>query len=446
MTGRCTAIDLGGPRLIDVEASSECRLVWWPDGLPTGRWTGVASSRLGRQFEARQSWFAALQSLCRAMDAANDWLVAVDATAAEQFVRRAAELFHRNVLSVDVCQQPNRGLEAWLRRVSSPRPNDRNGAVCQAYVGPPIGTRLRLDRQEDVSVPPARDRVLVLLADLLWVLHIRPGGHIERLVRRRLADPATPPASVIIAVGKGLVDRPLSDALLRLGAVPWQPESSTCLGPVLGERAQLPTVVPSLPHLVPWPYLIHTTRRCDGAWPDQEETDYLDDLILDRPAADHSPYATLERIVRQRKILASDRVIRGSAEVVSFTSAAPDELLRMRIYRPHRRRWDFQPYGLCIRRDWLAQRGTRPVYYGDERLWQRLPPTERPFFQRRRSPGTGRRKPLLWTVEREWRHVGDVDLSYLPPEAAWLFVPTDAEAHQLGAISPWPVGKLAPAD
>jgi len=52
---------------------------------------------------------------------------------------------------------------------------------------------------------------------------------------------------------------------------------------------------------------------------------------------------------------------------------------------------------------------------------------------------------LVWTVEREWRHRGDVDLAQLPAEAAWLFAATDADVHRLASISPWPVVKLATA-
>ena len=52
--------------------------------------------------------------------------------------------------------------------------------------------------------------------------------------------------------------------------------------------------------------------------------------------------------------------------------------------------------------------------------------------------------PLLlmltdWTAEREWRHVGDVPLDEIPPDAALLFVPTETEAEQLATISRWPV-------
>ena len=44
-----------------------------------------------------------------------------------------------------------------------------------------------------------------------------------------------------------------------------------------------------------------------------------------------------------------------------------------------------------------------------------------------------------WTVEREWRHVGDLPLDKIPEDAAFVFVPTPAEARALRQRSRWPV-------
>jgi hypothetical protein len=48
-----------------------------------------------------------------------------------------------------------------------------------------------------------------------------------------------------------------------------------------------------------------------------------------------------------------------------------------------------------------------------------------------------------WSIEREWRYLGELDLRGLPGEAAFLFVPTRAEAESLAAVSPWPIAVLA---
>jgi hypothetical protein len=131
-------------------------------------------------------------------------------------------------------------------------------------------------------------------------------------------------------------------------------------------------------------------------------------------------------------------MVRGDVPVVSFTAVPARELGRLHAYRSHLSRWDFEPYGISIRREWLAARGTRPVTYGEESLWDQLPAGDQPFFQLRQSRSAGG-TVWDWTVEREWRHVGDVRLDTIPADTACLFVPTAEEARQLAQISRWPV-------
>jgi hypothetical protein len=88
------------------------------------------------------------------------------------------------------------------------------------------------------------------------------------------------------------------------------------------------------------------------------------------------------------------------------------------------------------------RRGARPVQYGDDSLWDALPAADRPFFQMDASRTAGGKR-IDWTVEQEWRHVGDVELGDLPADAALLFVPSEAEARQLAAASPWPIVVLS---
>ena len=183
-------------------------------------------------------------------------------------------------------------------------------------------------------------------------------------------------------------------------------------------------------------YITHCTRQQTGPWPDQSEEDYLDDLILGRPGSNHSPLAVLRRIVDQQRLIATGRTIRGGTKVVCFTAVALNEIAELRTYRRHRGRWDFEPYGISIARRWLEQSGARPVHYGDLSLWDQLPDSERPYYQARFS---GKRGQIDWSVEREWRHIGDVDLEPFPADAALLFVHHREEAEWLSAFSRWPV-------
>ena len=124
--------------------------------------------------------------------------------------------------------------------------------------------------------------------------------------------------------------------------------------------------------------------------------------------------------------------------VVSFTRVPAPDLHRLHVFRPHLGRWDFEPYGICIRHHWLQQHGVRPVQYGSEELWESLAEFERPYFQLH-VPSDERNPATQWSFEREWRHLGDVELDQLPRDAALVFVPTEQEARELTRTSRWPV-------
>ena len=81
--------------------------------------------------------------------------------------------------------------------------------------------------------------------------------------------------------------------------------------------------------------------------------------------------------------------------------------------------------------------------YGDDALWDELPENTQPFFQFAQTRGEDLQAPIDWTAEREWRHVGDVDLSQLPADAALVFVPTHDEADKVAQISRWPIVVLS---
>ena len=68
---------------------------------------------------------------------------------------------------------------------------------------------------------------------------------------------------------------------------------------------------------------------------------------LGRPVADS----------RSGRLIASSEFVRGETPVVSLTAVPLGEIRTLRTYRSHLSRWDFEPYGICIRRDWLQRRG-----------------------------------------------------------------------------------------
>jgi hypothetical protein len=251
-------------------------------------------------------------------------------------------------------------------------------------------------------------------------------------------------------LGSDLAARDVADELLAAGGVGWFVFSAAGehrpSGPApwtgAGLAARPPAPIVPCPPAEGWGYLTHCTRRRPGPWPGESEAQYLDDLILDRTGADHSALAALWRIVHSGRLIASSEFVRGETPVVSFTAVPLGQIHTLRAFRSHLARWDFEPYGICIRRDWLQRRGACPVQYGDESLWEVLPDAARPFFQKCVSH-TASGKQIDWTAEREWRQVGDVELSEIPADAALLFVPSETAARQLAAASPWPIVVLA---
>lgn len=282
------------------------------------------------------------------------------------------------------------------------------------------------------------DEAVISRAGQIYVLGLRTNGNLHRALRRRQINGQ---AGISLVDIPGLQSDTARQELIERGAILWQPSSCERRPFVVPLGASEPSIAASdrIYQIVPFPlsdewiYLTHTTRSCPGPWPGESVEEYADSLLDSRPDANHSPLAALMRIVTQRRLIASNRSIRGGYPIVSFTACPLGELPALHCFRTHRVRWDFEPYGLCLRRSWLTERGARPVVYGDEELWRSLPPSDRPFFQ----IATGE-SGIDWTVEREWRHPGDVDLSSAVSGDVFAFVPNYEAARSLGEITNWP--------
>lgn len=343
-------------------------------------------------------------------------MVAVKDTAPERFVCRAAERFRIPLLHVEVIEPDASDLARWLDMIAArlqgegARPAGGRYDRRRLWLSPPLA-----DAAESLGIDvPARDRALVLLGDEVRALSVRTGGVVARLLDARRGEGARYEASVSIVAD-------LRDDNEGQIAAPAPPIGASGGGDV------------------PWPALLHCTRRHEGPWHGQSDDEFLDELICESPERDRSPLATLMRLVREERLRASGAAIRGAAPVVCFTDANLAELPLLRRFRNHRRRWDFEPFGLAIRRAWLAGRGARPVVYGDDELWNKLPVDERPWFQRRWTRRDAAGESIDWSVEREWRCVGDIDLRELPTDSAAVFVPDERSAARLAPLSRWPV-------
>ena len=119
--------------------------------------------------------------------------------------------------------------------------------------------------------------------------------------------------------------------------------------------------------------------------------------------------------------------------MVSWTEQPLDRWPELRVFRPGRRKWDFELYGVAIRRDHVRRQGGRPVWYGEEADFREASPEERRYGQLRRS----RQASIDWRAEREWRSPGDFRFDGLRVSDVVAFVPHYWQAAQLAAEFPY---------
>lgn len=270
-----------------------------------------------------------------------------------------------------------------------------------------------------------RDLRLIAIADRVDVVYCRPKGKVTALVRRRCEMEC---GIVRVAIGSK------NDmALLEAGAIglflPTEPDSLA-----QGINDGLSSCVAM--DQIHWDdFLVHCTRAAPGPWPKQTIQQYRDEMLLgDFATASRSAPAALARIVRGRRLIAGAVTSSHRIPVVCFSEVALPDLLARRTYRSHLHRWDYEPYGVAIRKTAAKRMGIEPVVYGEAALRADLPSDQLHRFQ---SAG----KTTDWREEREWRAVEDVDLDALDPSDVCIFTANGDWANILSAINhrSWPL-------
>lgn len=416
---------------------------WFPRGLPSATMIFPASSRVGSQPGDRPRMFSAIRTLACRFDADTQILISHPGVALDRFVVRAAELF--DLPAITLQPFPRRVNSRWIAEALE------SGTTLQAA----------FYWNADGAGQTAPDHLLMAIADQVRLLSVRSGGNVEAAALSRLESDSKSSGSgrrTWMLVDSELTDTKLSQRLLEAGAMPWwlyrgdgeERESESCAD----------DYEPRESAIVQWPcssvvplkkfaesnemasYLLHWTRSRKGHWPDQTEDQFLDDLLLGHPSSDHSRIAALCRILATGTLLGTSELTRDKCPVVCFSEVAVDQLLQRRKYRSHLGRWDFEPVGIAINRNWLVECGARPVVYGDDSVWKQLERKDRPWFQF--SAAAGRESAGRdWREEQEWRTAGDLNLERLAPTDAFVFVETSPEAASVAPLSRWPVVVLS---
>ncbi len=156
-------------------------------------------------------------------------------------------------------------------------------------------------------------------------------------------------------------------------------------------------------------YLIHWTRATNDFWPGEKLYDYYQSITDLQSKYSHSAYDTLIRILSEKKIRALSRHYRKDISAVAFSELNPSEAIDLMKWRARYREMSFEPYGIAIRKKIADKIGIKKVIYGDSKKFNNLNDIDKPYFQ---SVGT----KGYWAPEKEWRHIGEIDLSKIKPE------------------------------
>lgn len=292
--------------------------------------------------------------------------------------------------------------------VVSPYCDDENGKIIFQTTVDEFG--LDDDRSAMVFIAPEtnlrkpkttwlkRDKAAITLANVLVPISIRPGGKLENLLTT-LGDDREILPKYQIEYKKPIVRPPH-----------YAREAILC-------------------NYESWDYITHWTRTQHGPWPGQTKRDFYRQLIESENEYPNSSFNTLRNIAEEGIIRASSKKIRDALEVVGFTESDPLKVLSQMRWLPKRINWNFEPYGVAIHKKAASNIGIRPVLYGYSDDYERLANPDKPYFQSRGQ------KDVDWSMEREWRHIGDLDLSKIPPEDLTFLIWRKGEADLLRKIT-----------
>lgn len=415
-------------------------------------WLGIVSSHESKHGFAHQDWQDSLHSALQ-LSQKQGWgiIVASESPYAEVVVHMCKRLH---------C--PYRTL-----RLSNTQEKARSHAKSQSDAASLVDAcdcgviELAVQRSPGDTRIPIHDSATVFLSNRLFVVALRPGGKIAQLMESRLNHEAIPVGTTYLSLSTSPKSSgAISQAIhwLDRGAIGWlnakrNPQCSSQEVPSIS-RFRCMTSEPYSEYLVHQPifplqllkstaskYLVHCTRARRGPWPDQSLTQFHDELLQNPWDEQPTTLMTLERILKRQRLLATNNFRRGNMDTVCFSSKELSELLAMRRFQSHLARWDWEPYGIMIDREWLQCQGAKQVCYIDRQTAKQTCIDELSFCQVvSREEGA-----LDWRQEQEWRIAGDVRLNQVPFSKAVVFVPTLAEAIAIQSISRWPIAVCAKA-
>jgi len=247
---------------------------------------------------------------------------------------------------------------------------------------------------ETPLIPAERDRLIAAFADRAYAIHIRKNGNMASLAE-----------------------------LLRARGCPvevFHPSS-----PALIENSIPPESADPLPPAGVWNYLTHYTRQPDGPFPGESYSDYLRWLCGGTESTPRDAFASLCRILAEKRIRACGRLMPTAAPAVCLTALLPSEAIPLRAWRRGLRRWSFTRYGLAIQTDVLRALNATRVEYVSSATLKAAAPDRAPFMQLQRSGNDN------WSAEAEWRIAGDLSLDTIEARHMLALVTNSSEKSHI---------------
>lgn len=411
-------------------------------------WLGIVSSHNSKHGYASQDWQESLRSALH-LAHMQGWgvLCAHDAPYSE-FVIHACKRFHVSfrVIRVSNWTEPNQHSE---QHSSSESNSCDCGILWIDCAGENTNDKILI-----------HDMASVFLANQLFVIELREGGKIAQLLDKRLSCQDIPPGTTYLSLPTTYAPKSRQSTRtdwLDRGAIGWLNTTNSDLSAQrllsdsssseFGTSVQKPydgTYQPIFPirllGATASKYLVHCTRSRRGPWPDQSISQFHDDLMQNPWNAQPTVLQTLQRILKQQRLIATHNFRRGNTDTICFSSNEVTELLSMRRFQSHIARWDWEPYGIMIDRDWLERNGAKQVSYIDRVTAKQTSDDELTFCQ----VLTNESNSTDWRKEQEWRIAGDVRLSQVPFSKAIVFVSTLADAKTIQPLSRWPIVVTSP--
>ncbi len=247
------------------------------------------------------------------------------------------------------------------------------------------------------STWPKRDKAVISLAELILPVSIRHKGKLDTLLDE-------------------------SDKIINTNF-----QTDYVKANVKPPRYDIKNITSQLPDR---DFITHWTRTRHGPWPDESKTGFYNKLINSGSLYPNNAFNSLKNMIIKKIIKGSSFRIRSKIRCVGFSDLDPHKMLAQMRWLPKRVNWNFEPYGVAIRKSAADKIGIKPVNYGNDIDYKDLQSKDKPYFQHVGA------KEVDWSIEKEWRKIGDVDLSAINNDDLAYLVWREKEANLLRQITP----------